>query len=85
MAAAAGLGAAGLLAALALTNLGTSFPPGHRVHVAIQTCGAIALCFAALLVWKRLYTDARASAGRVGPTPQRLADVVFAPRWVFWP
>jgi signal transduction histidine kinase len=79
MAAAAGLGVAGLLAALALTDIGRSFPPGQRVHVAIQTCGAIVLCFAALLVFKRFHIDARAHATRVVPTPQRLADVVLAP------
>ena len=75
----ASLAVAGLLAALALTDLGTTFSPGHPVHVAIQTCGAIVLCFAAFLVFERFHTDARSHAARLVPAPQRLADVVLAP------
>jgi signal transduction histidine kinase len=79
MAAAAALGVAGFLTALALTDVGRSFPAGQRVHVAIQTCGAIVLGVAALLVWKRFHTDARAYAASAVPSPQRLGDVVLAP------
>ena len=75
----ASLAVAAILAALALTDLGTTFSPGHRVHVAIQTCGAIVLCFAAFLVFERFHTDAHSHAARLTPTPQRLADVVLAP------
>src|SRR4051794_2804372 len=75
----ASLAAAGLLAALALTDLGTAFSPGQRVHVAIQTCGAIALCFAAFLVFERFHTAAPSHAARLAPAPQRLADIVLAP------
>ena len=70
---------AAILAALALTDIGTAFSPGHRVHVAIQTCGAIVLCFAAFLVFERFHTEARFHAARLAPAPQRLADVVLAP------
>ena len=76
----ASLAVAGLLAALALTDLGTTFNPGHPVHVAIQTCGAIVLCFAAFLVFERFHTDARSHAARLVPAPQRLADVVLVLR-----
>ena len=75
----ASLAVAGLLAAVALTDLGTTFSPGHPVHVAVQTCGAIVLCFAAFLVFERFHTDARSHAARLAPAPQRLADVVLAP------
>ena len=68
-----------ILAALALTDIGTAFSPGQRVHVAIQTCGAIVLCFAAFLVFERFRPDARSHAARLAPAPQRLADVVLAP------
>ena len=57
----ASLAVAAVLAALALTDLGTTFSPGQRVHVAIQTCGAIVLCLAAFLVFERFHTDARFS------------------------
>ena len=79
LAIAASLAVAGLLAAVALTDLGTTFSPGHPVHVAVQTCGAIVLCFAAFLVFERFHTDARSHAARLAPAPQRLADVVLAP------
>jgi signal transduction histidine kinase len=79
LAAIASLAVATILAALALTDIGTTFRAGQRVHVAIQTCGAIVLCFAAFLVFKRFHADARAHAARLAPTPQRLADVVLAP------
>jgi signal transduction histidine kinase len=75
----ASLAAVGLLAALALTDLGTTFSPGHRAHVAIQTCGAIVLCLAAFLVFERFHADAPSHAARLAPAPQRLADVVLAP------
>jgi signal transduction histidine kinase len=75
----ASLAAVGLLAALALTDLGTTFSPGHRAHVAIQTCGAIVLCLAAFLVFERFHADAPPHAARLAPAPQRLADVVLAP------
>ena len=75
----ASLAVATILAALALTEIGTTFSPGQRVHVAIQTCGAIVLCFAAFLVFERFHTDARSHAARLAPAPQRLADVVLAP------
>jgi signal transduction histidine kinase len=79
LAVAASVAVAGLLAALALADLGDTFAPGQRVHVAIQTCGAIVLCVAALLVFKRFHTDARSQAARLVPAPQRLTDVVLAP------
>ena len=75
----ASLAVATILAALALTDIGTAFSPSNRVHVAIQTCGAIVLCFAAFLVFERFHTDARSHAARLAPAPQRLADVVLAP------
>jgi signal transduction histidine kinase len=75
----ASLAVAALLAALALTDLGMTVRAGQRVHLAIQTCGAIVLCFAAFLVFERFHADARAYAARLAPTPQRLADVVLAP------
>src|SRR4029078_11858378 len=75
----ASLAVAAILAALALTDLRTPFSPSHRVHVAIQTCGAIVLCFAAFLVFERFHTDAHSHAARLTPAPQRLADVGLAP------
>jgi signal transduction histidine kinase len=75
----ASLAVATILAALALTDVGTTLAVGQRVHVAIQTCGAIVLCFAAFLVFERFHADARARAARLAPTPQRIADVVLAP------
>ena len=71
----ASLAVATILAALALTDVGTTLAVGQRVHVAIQTCGAIVLCFAAFLVFERFHADARARAARLAPTPQRIADV----------
>lgn len=75
----ASLAVAMVLAALALTDVGTIFRAGVRVHVATQTCGAIVLCFAAFLVFERFHADARAHVARLAPAPQRLADVVLAP------
>ena len=68
----ASLAAVGLLAALALTDLGTTFSPGQRVHVAIQTCGAIVLCLAAFLVFERFHTDAPSPLRGSRPRPNGL-------------
>ena len=76
---AASLAVAALMTTLALTDVGTGLAVGQRVHVAIQTCGAIVLCLAALLVFNRFHTDARSQAARVTTGPQRLADIVLAP------
>ena len=75
----AALAVVALLTALALSDFGPTVAAGQRVHVAIQTCGAIVLCFAAFLVFERFHTDARSHAARLAPAPQRLADVVLAP------
>jgi signal transduction histidine kinase len=79
LAAAASVAVAGVLAALGLTDLATEPPLGQRIHVAIQTCGALVLCIAALLVFKRFHADVRWRTAGLAPTPQRLADVLLAP------
>src|SRR4051794_10934039 len=79
LAAAASVAVAGVLAALGLTDLATAPPLGQRIHVAIQTCGALVLCIAALLVFKRFHADVRWRTAGLAPTPQRLADVLLAP------
>jgi len=72
LAIAVSLAVVGVLAALASIHTGT-VPVGQRVHVAIQTCGALVLCIAAALVFKRFH--GRAAGSRA---PQRLADVLLA-------
>jgi signal transduction histidine kinase len=69
---------AGILAVLRLTDLGTTFPDGPRVQIAIEICGAIVLCIAAALVFKRFHTDAHRRAAGLVPATQRLSDVVLA-------
>src|SRR5215218_654248 len=78
LAVAVSLGVAGTLAVLRLTDLGTTFPHGPRVQIAIQICGAIVLCIAAALVFKRFHTDAHRRAAGLVPATQRLSDVVLA-------
>src|SRR3954466_9724606 len=75
----AALVVATLLAALALSDFGPTVAAGQRVHVAIQTCGALVMCFAAFLVFERFHTDARSHAARLAPPPPRLAYVILAP------
>ncbi|MFL5838231.1 MAG: hypothetical protein ACJ76K_16835, partial [Solirubrobacteraceae bacterium] len=75
----AALAVAALLAALALSDFGPTVAAGQRVHVAIQTCGALVLCFAAFLVFERFHTDARSHAARLAAPPPRLAYVILAP------
>jgi signal transduction histidine kinase len=75
----AALAVAALLAALALSDFGPTVAAGQRVHVAVQTCGALVLCFAAFLVFERFHTDARSHAARLAPPPPRLAYVILAP------
>ena len=75
----AALAVVALLTALALSDFGPTVAAGQRVHVAIQTCGALVLCFAAFLVFERFHTGARSHAESLAPPPPRLAYVILAP------
>ena len=79
LAVAVSLCVAGLLVALAVTDLGAEFSGSQRAHAAIQSCGALVLCLAALFVFGRLYAVAHTRAAGLVAAPQRLADVLLAP------